>query len=53
MNIGNDWRRVNADIFWCEDALCDHVVQIYENDGVFLDALAGFVGGGISVEQIL
>jgi hypothetical protein len=44
----NDWRRVSADIFWGEVAPCDHVVQIYENDGIFLDALAGFVGGGIN-----
>lgn len=41
------WKRENVDIFWGEIAPCDHVVQIYENDAVFLDALAGFVGGGI------
>jgi hypothetical protein len=43
-----DWKRINADIFWGEIAPCEHVVQIYENDGVFLDALSGFVGGGIN-----
>jgi MEDS: MEthanogen/methylotroph, DcmR Sensory domain len=42
-----EWKRANADVFWGEIAPCDHVVQIYENDSVFLDALAGFVGGGI------
>src|ERR1700755_1434322 len=42
------WKRTSADIFWGEIAPCDHVVQIYENDGIFLDALAGFVGGGIN-----
>ena len=44
----NDWQQSRTDIFWGEIAPCDHVVQIYENDGVFLDALAGFVGGGIN-----
>ena len=25
---------------------CDHVMHVYENDGVFLDTLEGFVSGG-------
>jgi hypothetical protein len=44
----HDWKRSKAEIFWGEIAPCDHVVQIYENDEVFLDALSGFVGGGIN-----
>ena len=48
MDTKTEWKRENVDIFWGEIAPCDHVVQIYENDGVFLDALAGFVGGGIN-----
>src|SRR5687767_10575 len=43
-----EWTKSRSDIFWGEIAPCDHVIQIYENDGVFLDALAGFVGGGIN-----
>ena len=46
-----DWKTTNADIFWGEIAPCDHVVQIYENDGVFLDALSGFIGGGINAGE--
>ena len=42
------WKKTGTDIFWGEIAPCDHVVQIYENDGIFLDALTGFVGGGIN-----
>jgi MEDS: MEthanogen/methylotroph, DcmR Sensory domain len=45
--MNTHWKAENADIFWGEIAPCDHVLQIYENDGIFLDALAGFVGGGI------
>ena len=44
----NEIYRTKSDIFWGEIAPCDHVVQIYENDGIFLDALTGFVGGGIN-----
>lgn len=36
-----------ADAFWGELAPCDHCVQIYEDDLAFLDALEGFVAGGI------
>ena len=47
----HDWKQSSTDNFWGEIAPCDHVVQIYENDGVFLDALAGFVGGGINADD--
>jgi hypothetical protein len=53
MKIGKSdvWQRSEADVFWAEIAPCDHVVQIYENDGIFLDALAGFAGGGINAND--
>lgn len=35
------------DIFWGEIAPCEHLVQIYTGDDVFLDCLEGFVAGGI------
>jgi hypothetical protein len=43
-----EWLRTDTKIFWGEIAPCDHVVQIYENDEVFLDILAGFTGSGIN-----
>ena len=48
--LGNysDWHQSKSDVFWGEIAPCDHVVQIYEDDEVFIDVLAGFVGGGIN-----
>jgi hypothetical protein len=33
--------------FWGEMAPCEHFVQIYEHDDVFLDALQGFIEGGL------
>lgn len=36
-----------ADVFWGEISPCEHLVQIYQDDGVFLDSLEGFVSGGI------
>jgi hypothetical protein len=36
-----------ADVFWGEIAPCEHLVQIYQDDGAFLDSLEGFVAGGL------
>jgi len=46
--LKTDLQLTRSEIFWGEIAPCDHVVQIYENDAIFLDALTGFVGGGIN-----
>ena len=34
------------EIFWGELAPCEHLLQIYDDDGVFLDSLERFVLGG-------
>lgn len=36
-----------AEVFWGEISPCEHFVQIYQDEGVFLDALEGFIAGGI------
>jgi hypothetical protein len=46
-SCNGDWQKSNLQVFWGEIAPCDHVVQIYENDKVFLNSLEGFVGSGI------
>ena len=38
---------VACDAFWGEIAPCEHLVQFYEEDRVFLDSLEGFVAGGL------
>jgi hypothetical protein len=43
-----EWTTSPGSTFWTEVAPCDHVVQIYENDEIFLDLLTGYVSGGIS-----
>lgn len=40
-------RNPAADAFWAELAGPDHCLQIYESDRIFLNALEGFVAGGI------
>lgn len=35
------------EVFWGEIAPCEHLVQIYDEEGVFLDSLEGFVAGGL------
>jgi hypothetical protein len=40
-------RNPAADTFWGDLQARDHCVQIYEDDAGFIDALEGFVAGGI------
>ena len=35
------------DVFWGEIHPCEHLVQIYDTDAVFLDTLEGFVAAGL------
>lgn len=35
-----------TEVFWSEIAPCDHILQIYENDTEYLDALSRFVSDG-------
>ena len=37
--------------FWAEMSACEHFVQIYEADEVFMDTLTGFIGGGLKEDQ--
>lgn len=37
----------SAKAFWGEMAPCDHIVQIYGDDAVFIDGLEGFVGNAL------
>jgi len=45
--IATDRSGNSAEFFWGEISPCEHLVQIYQDDAVFLDALEGFVGGGL------
>lgn len=47
MSAGSNLQPANPDVFWGEIAPCDHLVQIYDDDGVFLDTLEGFIKGGL------
>jgi hypothetical protein len=38
---------------WSDLAPCEHFVQFYPGDDVFLDALEGFVGGGIEKGEVV
>jgi hypothetical protein len=44
---GTEHSNKAGEIFWGEIAPCEHVVQIYRDDTVFLDALEGFTAGGL------
>ena len=40
-----------TDIFWGEIAPCEHLLQIYDNDAVLIDAVSGFVAGGLAAGE--
>jgi hypothetical protein len=40
-----------ADMFWGEIAPCEHTVQIYDEEGLFLDSLEGFVADGLKAGE--
>ena len=42
----DEWQTSNIQVFWGEIAPCDHMVQVYENEKIFLDTLEGFAGTG-------
>jgi hypothetical protein len=50
-NDNFNWEKRNFQIFWGEIAPCDHVLQIYDTDLIFLDSLEGFVGSGILANE--
>ena len=47
MNVGKNMQQRDADVFWGEISPCEHFVQIYADDEVFLDTLEGFIGNGL------
>jgi len=49
MSSSAGWNQANADIFWGELAFYDHVLQVYENDEVLIETMAGFVETGINL----
>ncbi len=48
LNGSKEWLRAPVNKFWGEIASADHAVQIYEDDEVLINSLAGFVGDGIN-----
>ncbi len=36
-----------SEIFWGEIAPCEHIVNFYETENIFMDSLEGFVSGGL------
>lgn len=47
LRVTKDWSQAPSKDFWGEIAPSEHVVQIYENDEIFIDLLFGFVSGGL------
>jgi hypothetical protein len=43
----NDWGIASTQVFWEEIATEDHLIQLYQDDGMFMNLLSGYVSGGI------
>ena len=48
---GANWQSSNTQVFWGEIAPCNHLVQIYENDEVFMHSLEEFAAHGIDTGE--
>lgn len=51
LDITGDWQQARAETFWKSIAPNDHVVQFYDSDEAFMQALAGFAGVGINAGE--
>jgi len=51
MSSISDFHSGNSKVFWAEIAPCEHIAQFYSDDGVLLDTLTGFVGGGLKAGE--
>jgi len=51
MDVNVSSKAVGSQIFWGEIAPCEHLAQFYEHDGVLLDTLTGFIGGGLNAGE--
>jgi hypothetical protein len=47
MSNQTDIRSSGTNVFWGEIAPYEHIAQFYEHEGVLLDTLVGFIGGGL------
>ena len=45
------WETSNIQVFWGETAPCEHMVQVYENEKIFLATLEGFAGTGFLADE--
>jgi hypothetical protein len=46
-HLNDPWQQCESNHFWDEVAPCQHVVQIYETETVFIDLLENYVTGGL------
>lgn len=51
MNTQNNSLSTKSEIFWGEIAPCEHLVQLYKNDGAFLNSLEEFVCGAFEAGE--
>ena len=51
MSSSSNFVPASSKVFWAEIAPCEHIAQFYADDGVLLNTLTGFVGGGLKAGE--
>jgi hypothetical protein len=51
MGSNVNFQSKGTQIFWGEIAPCEHIAQFFEHEGVLLDTLTGFIGGGLKAGE--
>jgi hypothetical protein len=51
MSSAVDHQSRGTHVFWGEIAPSEHIAQFYEDEGVLLDSLVGFIGGGLKAGE--
>jgi len=49
--MGSVTQILRSPIFWGEISPCEHAMQVYGDDGVFMEALEGFIGAGLRGDE--
>jgi KaiC/GvpD/RAD55 family RecA-like ATPase len=51
MRSNEDYLPTGTPIFWGEIAPSEHIAQFYDHEGVLIDTLIGFIGGGLKAGE--
>jgi hypothetical protein len=51
MSANESWQSASVYDFWKEIALHEHIIQLYDNEGILTDTMMGFVAAAIEADE--